>query len=63
MVSEGTDRASAALGEARKLSGVNSSIARLNATPSQKWLQRPKIRELAEATYFAGLRKAGLPEE
>jgi hypothetical protein len=35
----------------------------LNATPSQQWLQRPKIRKLAEATYFAGLRKAGMPEE
>jgi hypothetical protein len=23
----------------------------------------PKIRALAEATYFAGLRKAGMPEE
>jgi tetratricopeptide (TPR) repeat protein len=58
-----TDRASAALGEARKLSDVNSSIARLNATPSQQWLQGPKVRPLAEATYFAGLRKAGMPEE
>jgi adenylate cyclase len=58
-----TGRASAALGEARKLSDLNSSIARLNAAPGQQWLQRPKIRALAEATYFAGLRKAGMPEE
>jgi hypothetical protein len=27
------------------------------------WYDEPKIRALAEATYFAGLRKAGLPEE
>jgi predicted Zn-dependent protease len=58
-----TDRASAALGDARKLSNLNSSIARLNAAPGQQWLQRPKIRTLAEATYFDGLRKAGMPEE
>jgi tetratricopeptide (TPR) repeat protein len=58
-----TDRASAALGEARKLSDLNSSIARLNAAPGQQWLQRPKIRALAEATYFVGLRKAGMAEE
>ena len=27
------------------------------------WLGVPKIRALYEATYFAGLRKAGMPEE
>jgi len=26
-------------------------------------LEAPRLRALAEATYFAGLRKAGLPEE
>ena len=57
------DRASAASGEAHKLSDLNSSIARLSAAPGQQWLQRPKIRALAEATYFVGLRKAGMPEE
>jgi adenylate cyclase len=58
-----TDRAAAALREARKLSDVNSSIARLSAAPSQRWLQRPKIRPLAEANFWPGLRKAGMPEE
>ena len=27
------------------------------------WWGVPKIRALFEATYFAGLRKAGMPEE
>jgi len=54
------DRASAELAEARKLSrdGRYSSIARLKGG---SWV--PKVRALAEATYFAGLRKAGVPEE
>jgi adenylate cyclase len=56
-------RVNSQLGEARKLSDLNSSIARLNAAPGQQWLQRPKIRALAEATYFVGLRKAGMAEE
>jgi len=38
-------------------------MARLNAKRSQQWLQGPTIRSMAEATYFAGLRKAGMPEE
>jgi adenylate cyclase len=58
-----TSRASEELAEARRVSSVNSSIARLNSAPSQQWLQGPKIRPLAEATYFVGLRKAGMPEE
>jgi len=37
-----------------------SSIAQLKA--AQYW-GVPKIRALYEATYFAGLRKAGMPEE
>ncbi len=39
-----------------------SSIARLKAAPGN-FFGVPKIRALYEATYFAGLRKAGMPEE
>lgn len=58
-----TERAAAELAEARRLSGRDlfSSIAHLKALPGA-W-GAPKIRALYEATYFAGLRKAGLPEE
>jgi adenylate cyclase len=58
-----TQRASVALGEARRLSDRYSSIARLKAAPGRLWLEAPKLRALAETTYFAGLRLAGLPEE
>jgi TolB-like protein/class 3 adenylate cyclase len=56
------DRAAAELAEARRLFGDDrfSSIARLRTT--ENW-GVPKIRALTEATYFAGLRKAGVPEE
>jgi adenylate cyclase len=56
-----TERAAAELAEARKLGGNDrySSIARLKAG----YLGVPKIRALFEATYLAGLRKAGVPEE
>ena len=59
-----TERAAAELAEARRLSGDDrySSIARLKARRRQ-FLGAPKIRALFEATYFAGLRKAGMPEE
>jgi len=52
------------LAEARRLEGGDlfSSIARLKAFPGA-WLGVPKIRALYEATYFAGLREAGMPEE
>ena len=54
-------RAAFELAEARKLSDDNRyySIAKLNqAAPLA-----PNIRALAEATFFAGLRKTGVPEE
>jgi TolB-like protein/class 3 adenylate cyclase len=56
------DRAAAELAEARRLFGDDrfSSIARLRTT--ENW-GVPKIRALVEATYFAGLRRAGVPEE
>jgi TolB-like protein/class 3 adenylate cyclase/Tfp pilus assembly protein PilF len=57
-----TERAATELAEARRLRGEGSysSIARLKATGQ---FGLPKIRALFEATYFAGLRKAGVPEE
>ena len=58
-----TDRAAAELVEARRLDGGDlfSSIAHLKAFPGV-WGGVPKTRALYEATYFAGLRKAGMPE-
>jgi TolB-like protein/Flp pilus assembly protein TadD len=57
-----TEPAAAALLEARSLAGDNrySSIARARA--SGHW-GVPAVQALFEATYFAGLRKAGMPEE
>jgi adenylate cyclase len=57
-----TERATAELAEARSLRGEGSysSIARLKAGGQ---FGVPKIRAMFEATYFAGLRKAGVPEE
>jgi TolB-like protein len=57
-----TERAAAELAEARRLSGGDlfSSIARLEVGA---WRGVPKTRALYEATYFAGLRKAGMPDE
>jgi predicted Zn-dependent protease len=59
-----TERAAAELAEARRLVVGNlfSSIAHLKAYPGA-WWGVPKTRALYEATYFAGLRKAGMPEE
>ena len=56
-----TERAPAELAEARRLAEkVFSSITQVKA--GQSW-GVPKIQALFEATYFAGLRKAGMPEE
>jgi tetratricopeptide (TPR) repeat protein len=59
-----TERAAAELAEARRLNSDDrySSIPRLKAAPGT-FLEVPKIRALYEATYFAGLHKAGIPEE
>jgi adenylate cyclase len=57
-----TERATAELAEARRLGEgyyLTSSIAKLRAGP----FGLPKIRALSETTFFAGLRKAGMPEE
>jgi adenylate cyclase len=63
-----TALAAAELGEARKLSDNDrySSLAHVEAagfTGSRNYWGVPKVRALFEATYFAGLRKAGMPEE
>jgi TolB-like protein/DNA-binding winged helix-turn-helix (wHTH) protein/Flp pilus assembly protein TadD len=57
-----TERAAAELAEARRLTSDDrySSIARLKTVG---YFGVPKIRALYEATYFVGLRKAGMPEE
>jgi tetratricopeptide (TPR) repeat protein len=57
-----TERAATELAAALRLSGDErySSITRLNAA---RYWGVPKVRALFEATYFAGLRKAGMPEE
>jgi adenylate cyclase len=56
-------RAAAELAEARRLSLDDrfSSLARLKAVVG--YLGVPKTRALFDTTYFAGLRKAGMPEE
>jgi tetratricopeptide (TPR) repeat protein len=58
------DRAAAELAEARRLLGgkTYSSIAAMKAARPRYWGVE-KIRALYEASYFAGLRKAGMPEE
>jgi adenylate cyclase len=57
-----SERAAADLAEARRLVADDryTSIARAQALG---YWGVPKIRVLYEATYFAGLRKAGMPEE
>jgi TolB-like protein len=57
-----TERAGTELAEARRLSPDDrfSSLARLR---SRGIINEPKIRALAEATYYVGLHKAGVPEE
>jgi adenylate cyclase len=59
-----TERAAAELAEARRLSADDrySSLARLRAVEDLGALV-PKARTLLEATYIAGLRKAGMSEE
>ena len=62
-----SERAAVALAEARKLAteGTYSSIPRLRLwrSLSQDRGARPEIRALFEDTFFAGLRKVGVPEE
>jgi adenylate cyclase len=59
-----TERAVAELAEARKLVSDDrfSSIARQRVRIAKNF-ENPAIRALFETTFFAGLRKAGVPEE
>jgi len=59
-----TERAAAELAEARKLVSDDrfSSIARQRVRIAKNF-ENPTIRALFETTFFAGLRKAGMPEE
>jgi len=60
-----TERAATELAEARGLQGGDrhSSIARIKAFSGGYGGMTPEIRTLLDATYIAGLRKAGVPEE
>jgi hypothetical protein len=62
-----TEHADAELAEARRLVRDNrySSITRLKAVGSERYQITgvPKIQTLFENTFFAELRKAGMPEE
>ncbi len=55
-----TERARTELAEAQRLS---KSYATLAGVEKSSWFDEPKIRALAELTYFPGLRRAGIPEE
>jgi len=54
------ERARAELTEAQHLS---KGYSRLASVEKSTWYDEPKIRALAEATYFPNLRRAGLPAE
>ena len=54
------ERARAELADARRLSSAYSSLA---SVEKSTWYDNPQIRGLAEATYFKGLRQAGISEE
>jgi hypothetical protein len=54
-------RAAEALAEARKFSEYPASIAQYRRQAD--WLTNPNVAAWADATYFKGLRLAGLPEE
>jgi TolB-like protein/class 3 adenylate cyclase/Tfp pilus assembly protein PilF len=60
-----TERAAAELAEARRLRGEGSlsSISQARKRVREEFVAAPNVRALYEATVFAGLRKAGMPEE
>jgi adenylate cyclase len=60
-----TERAAAELAEARRLRGEGSlvSIAQARKRLREEFVAGPNVRALFEATFFVGLRKAGVPEE
>ena len=55
-----SERAQTELAAAQRLSKAYLSLANVEKS---SWFDNPKIRALAEATYFPALRKAGLAEE
>ena len=55
-----TERARAELAKAQALGKAYASLASVERSI---WFDNPKIRALAEATYFPGLRRAGIAEE
>jgi predicted Zn-dependent protease len=57
------ERAAAELAEARKMSGDDRFLSRARMQAVYGYWGVPNVRALFEATYLAGLRKAGLPEE
>jgi adenylate cyclase len=57
-----TESAGVELAEARRLSG-DPRYSSLAAFKRAQFLGAPRIYSLAESTFFAGLRKAGVPEE
>jgi len=56
-----TERASSEFAELRRLS-INDRLFSLARWRRADWVP-PSVRALFEATYIAGLRKAGMPEE
>jgi predicted Zn-dependent protease len=58
-----TERAAAELAEARRLSGDPDQFSSIAHTRARRNSMAPKVRTLHEATYDAGLRKAGMPDE
>jgi TolB-like protein/class 3 adenylate cyclase/Tfp pilus assembly protein PilF len=54
-----TQRAQTELAAARAPDSIYFSLANVMKS---RWYDNPKVRALAETTYFEGLRKAGLPE-
>jgi adenylate cyclase len=55
-----TERARQELAEAQRLSPSYATLAQVKKS---SWYDNPKIRAFAEATYFPGLRNAGIPEK
>jgi tetratricopeptide (TPR) repeat protein len=54
------NRSRAELAEAQRLSNAYASLV---GVQKSIWYDDPKIRALAEKTYFVGLRRAGMPDE
>jgi hypothetical protein len=58
-----TDRAAAELNEARRLAADDRYSSTAAHRRAATYFGVAKVRALFEATFFAGLRKAGMPEE